>query len=80
LGHRPRKRFGQHFLHDPRVTARILAAIDPQPGERVTELTPRLDVLTFLSLRVLANLGVAEIDPARATIGCRSLDVAGHYA
>ena len=37
---RARKRFGQHFLHDPGVIARIVAAIDPQPGERVVEIGP----------------------------------------
>jgi hypothetical protein len=26
---RPRKRFGQHFLHDPAVIERIVAAIAP---------------------------------------------------
>ena len=39
-GHRPRKRFGQHFLHDPAVLARIVAAIDPRPGERIVEIGP----------------------------------------
>ena len=26
-----KKRFGQHFLHDPRVIGRILTALDPKP-------------------------------------------------
>jgi 16S rRNA (adenine1518-N6/adenine1519-N6)-dimethyltransferase len=30
--HRPRKRFGQHFLHDPAVIGRIVAAVDPAAG------------------------------------------------
>ncbi|MFL6653824.1 MAG: rRNA adenine N-6-methyltransferase family protein, partial [Sulfurifustis sp.] len=30
-----RKRFGQHFLHDPAIIARIVAALNPQPGETV---------------------------------------------
>ena len=34
---RARRRFGQHFLHDPGVIARIVAAIDPKPGERLVE-------------------------------------------
>jgi len=28
-----RKRFGQHFLHDPRVLARLVDAISPQAGD-----------------------------------------------
>ena len=32
LPHRPRKRFGQHFLRDPAVIARIVAAIRPAAG------------------------------------------------
>jgi 16S rRNA (adenine1518-N6/adenine1519-N6)-dimethyltransferase len=62
LKHRPRKRFGQHFLHDPRVTARILAAIDPQPGERVVEIGPGLGMLTCPLLQRLGELDVVEID------------------
>jgi len=31
--HRPRKRFGQHFLHDPGTLRRIIEAIDPAPGD-----------------------------------------------
>jgi 16S rRNA (adenine1518-N6/adenine1519-N6)-dimethyltransferase len=30
---RARKRFGQHFLHDPAVIARIVTAIDLKPGD-----------------------------------------------
>jgi len=36
--HRPRKRFGQHFLADPGTITRIVAAIDPQPGETLVEI------------------------------------------
>ena len=37
MSHTPRKRFGQNFLHDPGVVKRIIAAIDPQPGEPIVE-------------------------------------------
>ena len=33
--HRPRKRFGQHFLRDPGIIEAIVQAIDPQPGDTI---------------------------------------------
>jgi len=62
LSHRPRKRFGQHFLHDRGVTNRILAAIDPRPGDRVVEIGPGLGVLTCPLLQRVGELDVVEID------------------
>ncbi|HEY1889374.1 MAG TPA: 16S rRNA (adenine(1518)-N(6)/adenine(1519)-N(6))-dimethyltransferase RsmA [Steroidobacteraceae bacterium] len=43
---RPRKRFGQHFLHDPAVIERIAAAIAPQSGDAVVEIGPGRGALT----------------------------------
>ena len=60
--HRARKRFGQHFLHDPGVIARIVAAIDPQPGERLVEIGPGLGALTLPLLERAGRLEVVEID------------------
>jgi len=31
--HNAKKRFGQHFLHDPQVIERIVRSINPQPDE-----------------------------------------------
>ena len=45
-GHQTRKRFGQHFLADPHYVARIVAAIDPKPGDNVVEIGPGLVALT----------------------------------
>jgi 16S rRNA (adenine1518-N6/adenine1519-N6)-dimethyltransferase len=59
---RARKRFGQHFLHDPGVIARIVAAIDPQPGERLVEIGPGLGALTLPLLERVGRLEVIEID------------------
>jgi 16S rRNA (adenine1518-N6/adenine1519-N6)-dimethyltransferase len=59
---RARKRFGQHFLHDPGVLARIVAAIDPKPGERVVEIGPGRGALTFPLLDRCRRLEVIEID------------------
>lgn len=57
-----RKRFGQHFLHDPGVIARIVAAIDPRPGERLVEIGPGLGALTRPLLERCGRLEVIEID------------------
>jgi 16S rRNA (adenine1518-N6/adenine1519-N6)-dimethyltransferase len=43
----PRKRFGQHFLHNPAIIARIVNAIDPKPGERLVEIGPGLGAITL---------------------------------
>ena len=60
--HRARKRFGQHFLHDPGVIARIVAAIDPRPGDRLVEIGPGLGALTLPLLDRAGRLEVVEID------------------
>jgi 16S rRNA (adenine1518-N6/adenine1519-N6)-dimethyltransferase len=59
---RARKRFGQHFLHDPGVIARIVAAIDPQPGERIVEIGPGLGALSRPLLERCGRLEAIEID------------------
>jgi 16S rRNA (adenine1518-N6/adenine1519-N6)-dimethyltransferase len=60
--HAPRKRLGQHFLHDPGVVARIVTAIDPQPGDALVEIGPGLGALTGPLLERIAQLHVVEID------------------
>ncbi|MES9875227.1 MAG: rRNA adenine N-6-methyltransferase family protein, partial [Candidatus Sedimenticola sp. 6PFRAG7] len=35
LKHRPRKRFGQNFLHDQGVINRIIASISPKPDDHL---------------------------------------------
>jgi len=62
MRHRPRKRFGQHFLHDKRVVQRILDAFDPQPGETVVEIGPGLGALTGALLDRVRRLHVVEVD------------------
>ncbi len=61
-GHRPRKRFGQHFLVDEAVVDAIVRAIDPRPGDVVVEIGPGQAVLTDALLEVLAHLTAVEID------------------
>jgi 16S rRNA (adenine1518-N6/adenine1519-N6)-dimethyltransferase len=57
-----RKRFGQHFLHDPNVIRRIIEAISPRPGERIVEIGPGRGALTWELLRRAHGLDVIEID------------------
>src|SRR5260221_7036843 len=57
-----RKRFGQHFLHDPGVIRRILDAISPAPEERIVEIGPGMGALTWGLLQRARALDVIEID------------------
>lgn len=59
---RAKKRLGQHFLHDPGVIGRIVAAIDPKPGDTVVEIGPGLGALTAPLIERLERLQVVEID------------------
>jgi 16S rRNA (adenine1518-N6/adenine1519-N6)-dimethyltransferase len=59
---RPRKRFGQHFLHERNVVERILDAIRPTPGEPVVEIGPGYGALTCPLLARTGTLDVIEID------------------
>jgi 16S rRNA (adenine1518-N6/adenine1519-N6)-dimethyltransferase len=59
----PKKKWGQNFLRNRGAVERIVAAVEPQPGETIVEIGPGQGVLT----EKLANLGVPliaiEIDP-----------------
>ena len=59
---RARKRFGQHFLHDPAVIDRIVAAIAPRSGEALVEIGPGQGALTAPLLAAAGSLDVIEID------------------
>ena len=60
--HVPRKRFGQHFLVDHNVVAKIVEAIAPQPGEHLVEIGPGLGALTERLLERVPALDAVEID------------------
>lgn len=57
-----RKRFGQHFLHDPGVIRRIVDSVAPLAGQRIVEIGPGRGALTFELLRRADSLDVIEID------------------
>ena len=59
---RAKKRLGQHFLHDPAVLRRLVAAIAPAPTDRMVEIGPGRGALTGLLLERLERLDVVEID------------------
>jgi 16S rRNA (adenine1518-N6/adenine1519-N6)-dimethyltransferase len=59
---RPKKHFGQHFLHDRSVIERIVAAIAPKPGDRIVEIGPGEGALTLPLLRAAGRLTAIELD------------------
>ena len=79
---RPRKRFGQHFLHDPGVLARLVEAINPARDDFMVEIGPGGGALTKPLLERLSRLELIEVDrdlaaslaaefpPPRATVHC----------
>jgi len=62
MRHVARKRFGQHFLADSAVVEAIVAAIDPNPGERVVEIGPGLGAMTDPLVSRCGRLTVIELD------------------
>jgi 16S rRNA (adenine1518-N6/adenine1519-N6)-dimethyltransferase len=61
-GHVPRRRFGQNFLVDRHYIERIVAAIDPRPGENIVEIGPGLAALTALLIERAGSIAAIEID------------------
>ena len=57
-----RRRFGQHFLHDPAIIGRIVAAIDPRPGDELLEIGPGRGALTRPVIAAAGRLEAIEID------------------
>ncbi len=57
-----KKRFGQHFLVDGSVIDRIVADIDPRPGEVIVEIGPGRGALTTPLLARCERMTVIELD------------------
>ena len=66
--HRPRKRFGQHFLTDDFILQHIAKAIYPKPGQHIIEIGPGQGALTQHLVDRGAILDVVEIDRDLATL------------
>ena len=62
MSHRPRKRFGQNFLHDPGIIQRIVAAIDPQPDDQIVEIGPGQGAITRHLVDACEAMDVIELD------------------
>jgi len=59
--HRARKRFGQHFL-EPAWVEKVVAAVDPQPGDTFLEIGPGRGALTIRLAPRVARVIAVEID------------------
>jgi 16S rRNA (adenine1518-N6/adenine1519-N6)-dimethyltransferase len=59
---RPRKHFGQHFLHDQNILNKIIAAINPEPGQTFVEIGPGRGAMTRLLINNIDTLHAIEID------------------
>ena len=62
MKHQARKRFGQHFLVDRSVLARIAQAVSPVATERIVEIGPGLGALTEQLLARVPVIDAVEID------------------
>ena len=59
---RAKKRYGQHFLHDPGTIERIVRAIAPARGDRIVEVGPGRGAITAPLLAAAGEIDVIEID------------------
>ena len=65
--HIARKRFGQHFLKDPRILDRIISAFAPNNQQNIVEIGPGLGALTTALLERVDHLTAIELDRDLAT-------------
>ncbi len=59
---RPKKSFGQHFLHDRRYIERIVSAVAPRPDDFMVEIGPGEGALTLPLLGAAGKLTAIELD------------------
>jgi 16S rRNA (adenine1518-N6/adenine1519-N6)-dimethyltransferase len=62
MKHRPRKRFGQHFLVAPEVIEQIVASIAPREGETIVEIGPGQAAITEPLAFLASDLHAVEFD------------------
>ena len=60
--HRPRKRFGQHFLHERGILERIVEALAPANDDFIVEIGPGEGALTKALLAKVPKIEVIELD------------------
>ena len=62
MGHRTRKRFGQHFLADPGVIDSIICAIRPSATDVIVEIGPGQGAITTSLATAAGSLHAIELD------------------
>jgi 16S rRNA (adenine1518-N6/adenine1519-N6)-dimethyltransferase len=62
VAHRPRKRFGQHFLIDPGVIGAIVSSIGASSADVVVEIGPGQGAITNLLAAGAGTLHTVELD------------------
>ncbi|MEJ2609855.1 MAG: 16S rRNA (adenine(1518)-N(6)/adenine(1519)-N(6))-dimethyltransferase RsmA [Candidatus Thiodiazotropha sp.] len=62
MSHRPRKRFGQNFLHDPGIIQRIIDTISPKPEDNLVEIGPGHGAITVGLLSRVERIHAIELD------------------
>ena len=60
--HKPRKRFGQNFLHDQHVIQQIIYAINPTTEQTLVEIGPGKGAITIPLLHLVNKLEAIELD------------------
>ena len=59
----PNKRLGQHFLIDPNIVRKIVAAAELTPGDTIVEVGPGRGILTDALSHAARRVIAIEIDP-----------------
>ena len=78
--HRPRKRFGQHFLTDPGIIDAIVRSIAPTESDVVVEIGPGKGAITSPLLARAGTLHAVELDrDLAASLRIRFTDVAKFF-
>ncbi len=67
-GLRPKRRLGQHFLHDKNILAKLVDAAKLQDGELVLEIGSGTGTLTEALIEAGAEVVTCEIDSELASI------------
>ena len=60
--HKPRKRFGQHFLHDNSIVQRMVQTLSIQRNEQLIEIGPGQGALTSALIASKADVTAIELD------------------
>jgi 16S rRNA (adenine1518-N6/adenine1519-N6)-dimethyltransferase len=77
--HRPRKRFGQNFLHDTNVIERVVESINPSENDHIIEIGPGQGALTKYLLPACKKLEVIELDRDLASFLANGLQKEKHF-